>query len=44
MPTRSGQICKIVSDIPDMESDHIYIVVEDPVRPKEYPKFTKCKD
>jgi|GEM_PF-1572139 len=29
-PSRPGQICKIVSDIPDMESDQIYIVAEDP--------------
>ena len=29
-PTRPGQICKIVSNIPDMESDQVYIVAEDP--------------
>jgi hypothetical protein len=30
IPSRPGQICKIVSDIPDMESDQIYIIAEDP--------------
>ncbi|HEY4325117.1 MAG TPA: hypothetical protein VGN20_14065 [Mucilaginibacter sp.] len=29
-PARPGQICKIVSDIPDMESEQVYIVAEDP--------------
>ena len=29
-PSRPGQICKIISDIPDMESDQIYIIAEDP--------------
>ncbi|MFS2187257.1 hypothetical protein ACCC92_11335 [Mucilaginibacter sp. Mucisp84] len=31
IPSRPGQICKIVSDIPDLESDRVYIVAEDPV-------------
>jgi len=30
IPARPGQICKVVSDIPDKESDHVYIVAEDP--------------
>lgn len=30
IPTRPGQICKTTSNVPDMESDQIYIVVEDP--------------
>ena len=30
IPARPGQICKIVSDIPDKESDQVYIVAEDP--------------
>ena len=29
-PTRPGQICKIISAVPDMESDRVYIVAEDP--------------
>lgn len=29
-PSRPGQICKIASSIPDMESDQIYIIAEDP--------------
>ena len=29
-PTRPGQICKIVSVVPDMEPDRVYIVAEDP--------------
>jgi hypothetical protein len=30
-PTRPGQICKIISDVPDMESDLVYIVAENPM-------------
>ena len=30
IPTRPGQICKIISVVPDMESDRVYIVAEDP--------------
>jgi hypothetical protein len=30
MPSKPGQICKIVSDIPDMEEEEIFIVSEDP--------------
>ena len=29
-PTRPGQICKIISVVPDMESDGVYIVADDP--------------
>lgn len=30
MPTKPGQICKIVSGIADMEPEDVYIVTEDP--------------
>ncbi|HMF73718.1 MAG TPA: hypothetical protein VK616_19690 [Flavitalea sp.] len=30
-PTRPGQICKIISNIPDKESDQVYIVAENPL-------------
>ncbi len=30
MPTKSGQIVKIFSDVPDLESSELYIVSEDP--------------
>jgi len=30
-PTRPGQICKIVSAVPDEESDQVYIIAEDPI-------------
>jgi hypothetical protein len=30
MPSKPGQICKIVSDIADMEPEEVYIVTEDP--------------
>jgi hypothetical protein len=30
MPTKCGQICKIVSEIPDMEEEDVFIVSEDP--------------
>jgi hypothetical protein len=30
MPSIPGQICKIVSAIPDMEEEEVYIVTEDP--------------
>ncbi|MEZ2336949.1 hypothetical protein AB6735_15000 [Mucilaginibacter sp. RCC_168] len=30
IPVRPGQICKIVSDVPDMEEEEVYIVSEDP--------------
>lgn len=30
MPAKPGQICKIVSDVPDMEEREVYIVAEDP--------------
>jgi hypothetical protein len=30
MPTKPGQIVKIISDIPDLESTNVYIVSEDP--------------
>jgi hypothetical protein len=29
-PTRPGQICKIISVVPDMESDRVCIVADDP--------------
>lgn len=29
-PTRPGQICKIVSAVPDSEPEEVYIVAEDP--------------
>lgn len=29
-PMKPGQICKIVSDIPDMEEEEVYIISEDP--------------
>ena len=32
MPERPGQICKIISDVPDMESEDVYIVAEDPAQ------------
>ena len=31
IPGKAGQICKIVSDIPDMEEHEVYIVAENPV-------------
>jgi hypothetical protein len=31
MPERPGQICKIISDIPDNEQEEVYIVIENPV-------------
>lgn len=31
MPTKSGQICKIISAIADMEPEDVYILVEDPM-------------
>lgn len=30
MPTKPGQIVKIISDVPDLESSDVYIVSEDP--------------
>jgi hypothetical protein len=30
MPERPGQICKVVSNIPDNESEEVFIVIEDP--------------
>lgn len=30
MPTRAGQICKIISDIADLEPEEVFIVTEDP--------------
>jgi hypothetical protein len=30
IPTRPGQICKMVSDVPDMEEEDVFIVSEDP--------------
>ena len=30
MPTRPGQMCKIVSSVADLEPDEVYIVAEDP--------------
>ncbi|WP_345955271.1 hypothetical protein [Mucilaginibacter sp. PAMB04168] len=30
IPVKPGQICKIVSDVPDMEEEEVYIVAEDP--------------
>ncbi|MDO3643488.1 hypothetical protein [Mucilaginibacter sp. L3T2-6] len=30
MPTKPGQICKIVSGIADMEPEEVYILTEDP--------------
>jgi hypothetical protein len=30
IPSRPGQICKIVSDIPDMEEEEVFIISEDP--------------
>ena len=32
MPERPGQICKIISEVPDMESEDVYIVAEDPAQ------------
>lgn len=29
-PSKAGQICKIVSDVPDREEEEVYIVSEDP--------------
>lgn len=31
MPTKPGQIVKMISDIPDLESSEVYIVSEDPL-------------
>ncbi|MBD1362991.1 hypothetical protein IDJ77_04135 [Mucilaginibacter sp. ZT4R22] len=30
MPVRQGQICKVISDVPDKESEEVFIVTEDP--------------
>lgn len=30
MPVKAGQICKIISDIPDLETEDVYIVTENP--------------
>lgn len=30
MPVRPGQICKVISDVPDKESEEVFIVTEDP--------------
>ncbi|BAU51883.1 hypothetical protein [Mucilaginibacter gotjawali] len=30
MPTQPGQICKIVSAIPDLEAEEVFIVTENP--------------
>lgn len=30
IPSKPGQICKIASDIPDMEEEEVFIVSEDP--------------
>jgi len=30
MPTKPGQIVKIISDVPDLEPSDVYIVSEDP--------------
>jgi hypothetical protein len=30
MPTKPGQICKIISDVADMEPEDVFIVAEDP--------------
>ncbi|MES2275435.1 MAG: hypothetical protein V4592_05405 [Bacteroidota bacterium] len=30
IPSKPGQICKIVSDVPDMEMEEVFIVSEDP--------------
>ena len=30
IPGKPGQICKIISDIPDMENEEVFIVSEDP--------------
>ena len=30
MPERAGQICKVVSEVPDMESVEVFIITEDP--------------
>jgi hypothetical protein len=35
MPTKAGQICKIVSVFADMEQQEVYIVTEDPLDFKE---------
>ncbi|TSD67633.1 hypothetical protein FFF34_009675 [Inquilinus sp. KBS0705] len=31
MPTKPGQIVKIISDVPDLELSEVYIVSEDPL-------------
>ena len=30
IPSKTGQICKIISAIPDMEEEEVFIVSEDP--------------
>ena len=30
MPSKPGQLCKIVSDVADLEQEEVYIVAEDP--------------
>ena len=30
MPTKPGQVCKIISDVADMEPEDVFIVAEDP--------------
>jgi hypothetical protein len=30
IPSKPGQICKIISDVPDMEEEEVFIVSEDP--------------
>ncbi|HWZ15435.1 MAG TPA: hypothetical protein VNW95_09375 [Mucilaginibacter sp.] len=30
MPIRPGQICKVISAIPDMEPEEVFIITEDP--------------
>ncbi|MVN91462.1 hypothetical protein [Mucilaginibacter aquatilis] len=30
IPDRPGQICKMVSVVPDIKSDQVYIIAEDP--------------
>ena len=30
IPSRPGQICKLVSAVPDMEAEEVYIIAEDP--------------
>ena len=36
MPTKSGQIVKIISDLPDLESSDVCIVSEEPIDIADY--------